>query len=399
MLPRHPSSSARHRHHPVGRSATARGTVERVFLTRDWIHPADDDVPAAPAARGPATLPLFQMPFPSSVGSRRPIAPVPPATLRPTFSVMLPTFDPDLRFVRSLESVLAQAPDVDTMEIVVVDDASPRVDVTALVRSIDPTGRVAVRRHPRRAGLAGNWNRAVDLARGHYIHLLHQDDYVLPGFYAAIERGFRAAPRAGMAFCRSRIVDGDDRLIKTSSRQRWFPGTLSGWLPRIAERQRVQTPAAVVSRSAYERLGGFRDDLCHALDWEMWVRIAADYPVWYEPRALAVYRRHAANESQRLLSSGAVWPDLLQAIELNVLRLPPDAGRRVRARSARWYACSALRTAEKQLARGDIDGAGRTLDHVPGMLRLLPASGDGSPALRRVGKLRERLRTARRRAA
>lgn len=386
MFPRHPSSSARQRHHG-DRTGGARHAAERIFLARDWIHPGDDDPPAAPI---PRELPS---------GTRRPIAPVGGAVERPFLSVMLPTFEPDDRLARALESVLRQASDARSMQIAVVDDASSRVDVEAFVRSIDPSGRVEVHRQQRRAGLAGNWNRAIDLARGHHVHLLHQDDYVLPGFYDAIERGFRAAPRAGMAFCRSRIVDGDDRVIKTCSRQQWLPGTLSGWLPRIAERQRVQTPSAVVARATYERVGGFRDDLCHALDWEMWVRIAASFAVWYEPRVLAVYRRHGANESHRLLSSGAVWPDLLQAIDLNARRLPPDAGQRVRTRSARWYAGSALRTVEKQLAHGDVDGAGRTLSHLPGILSLLPAGGDGSPALRRVGRLQERLRTARRRAA
>lgn len=385
MFPRHPSSSARQRHH--GDRGAARVATERIFLARDWIHPGDDDAPAAPVAR---ELPA---------GIRRPIATLSGSLPRPGFSVMLPTYEPDGRLRRALEAVLCQAPDPGAMQIAVVDDASSRVDVEALVRSIDPSGRVEVHRQPRRAGLAGNWNRAIDLARGRHVHLLHQDDYVLPGFYAAIERGFRSAPQAGMAFCRSRIVDGDDHVIKTSSRQQWLPGPLAGWLPRIAERQRVQTPAAVVARATYERVGGFRDDLCHALDWEMWVRIAASFAVWYEPRVLAVYRRHQSNESHRLLSSGAVWPDLLQAIDLNARRLPPDSSQRVRARSARWYAGSALRTAEKQLSHGDVDGAGRTLSHVPGILRLLPAGGDGSPALRRVGRLQERLRTARRRAA
>lgn len=389
MFNRHHTSSVRHRHRRGDP-----GSPPRIFLARDWIHFHDDEVPSAPLRL--AAVSDSRRSLPPALDR---IAPVPEGGSRPTFSVMLPTYEPDHRLGRSLAAVLAQAPGPEAMQIAVVDDGSRQVDVRSLVRSFDPCGRVEVHLNQRRAGLAGNWNRCLSLARGRFVHLLHQDDHVLPGFYDRIERGFRTDPGIGMAFCRSRIVDGNDRLIKTASRQQWTAGVLTGWLPRIAERQRVQTPAAVVARSVYERLGGFRGDLCHALDWEMWVRIAADYPVWYEPRALAVYRRHAANESQRLLSSGAVWPDLLQAIELNVLRLPPDAGRRVRARSARWYACSALRTAEKQLARGDVDGAGRTLDHVPGMLRLLPASGDGSPALRRVGKLRERLRTARRRAA
>ncbi len=359
-----------------------------MFLARDWLHASDDDAPAPP----------FQDLGPH--GKPRPaIDPLQTQLPRPLYSVMLPTYEPDQRLRRSLASVLAQAPGPDTMQIAVVDDGSRGTDIHRFVRAIDPTGRVEIYDHTRRAGLAGNWNRAIGLARGRLVHLLHQDDYVLPGFYDRMERGFRAAPDAGMAFCRCRIVDGADRSIKTASRQQWTPGILSGWLPRIAERQRVQTPAAVVARATYEQLGGFRSDLCHALDWEMWVRIAAAGPVWYDPRVLAVYRRHGGNESNRLLTSGAVWPDLIQAITLNAEQLPAAQRTRVRQRSARWYAGSALRTAEKQLAHGELDAATRTLSHLPDLLRQLPAAGERSLPLRRVGILQERLRTARRRAA
>jgi len=379
MFSRHHPESVRHRHPRGLRATSPRLAGDRFFLARDWIHPGDDDVPGGPRVVA------------HSPSQRRPIAP-PPTGRRPMFSVMIPTFAPDERLRRTLEAVLAQDPGPETMQIAVVDDATPGIDVAGFVRSIDGTGRVEVHRHARRAGIAGNWNRALDGARGRYVHLLHQDDYVLPGFYERIAAGFRAAPHAGMAFCRSRIVDGHDRRIKTTSRQRWIPGVIADWLPRIAERQRVQTPAAVVARAVYERLGGYREDLCHALDWEMWVRIAAAYQVWYEPRALAVYRRHHTNESHRLLSNGAVWPDLLQAIELNTRRLPLGQQDRVRTRSVTWYARSALRTAEQQLRHGHLDAAGRTLDHLPEWLRHLPGAGDGSAVLRRVGRLRERLR-------
>ena len=40
------------------------------------------------------------------------------------------------------------------------------------------------------------------------------------------------------------------------------------------------TPSIVVRRSVYERLGSFDRRLVCAEDWEMWVRIAAHYPIW-----------------------------------------------------------------------------------------------------------------------
>jgi len=321
-----------------------------------------------------------------------PIQPVAEGLERPRFSVMVPAFEPDARLCDSLQSVLAQAPPAKDMQITVVDDASAPGSVARLVRSIDPTGRVDVITHRTRLGLAGNWNRAIALARGELVHLLHQDDAVRPGFYAAIDRGFRRAADVGMAFCRCRIVDDHDRHVKTTSRQQWLAGVLANWLPTIAERQRIQTPAAVVARSTYETLGGYRHDLCHALDWEMWVRIAARYHVWYEPRPLAVYRRHVANETSRLFASGAVWPDMARAMRINAATLPDSIRHTTLAASVRWHAASAMRTAERQLATGATPAAAATLRAIPDLLDVLDGSSAEGAATRRLAALRARLR-------
>ncbi|MBM4023116.1 MAG: glycosyltransferase family 2 protein, partial [Planctomycetes bacterium] len=154
---------------------------------------------------------------------------------RPRFSVMLPTYEPDGKLAIAIESVLAQAPPADRMEIVVVDDGSRTDLVLEIVAVADPTGRVAVVEHPARLGLCGNWNRAIDMARGELIHLLHQDDFVLPGFYEQMDAAFRRNPAIGMAFCRSRIIDAADRTLRLTSRQQWTAGVLTNWLPRIAK--------------------------------------------------------------------------------------------------------------------------------------------------------------------
>jgi glycosyltransferase involved in cell wall biosynthesis len=304
---------------------------------------------------------------------------------------MLPTYEPDGMLTVALSSVLAQAPDPDAMQIAVVDDGSRPGVVREIVRQVDPRGRVEVFENSDRLGLCGNWNRAVNLARGEFIHLLHQDDYVMPGFYTRLGDGFCRRPDIGMAFCRARLVDGEDRRLKTTSQLRWTAGVLSQWLPRIAERQRVQTPSVIVARSTYEAIGGYRPDLQLAVDWEMWVRIAAAYPVWYEPRSLAVYRRHGANETARLFASGAAWPDMARAIAINSKSLPEDLRDRTLAASVRWYTASAMRTAERQIREGAFGRASVTLGHVPGMLELLDDEPRSITVFRRLANLRQQV--------
>ncbi len=333
---------------------------------------------------------ILQHPMAAATPPR--IPPLRGTAVRPRFSVMVPTFEPDEKLGAALESVLQQAESAADMQIAVVDDGSTPGHVERLVRSLDRSGRIEVFANDRRLGLAGNWNRSIGLARGQLVHLLHQDDSVLPGFYAAIDRGFRSAPDVGMAFCRSRIIDDCGRRMKTTSRQQWLPGVLANWLATIAERQRIQTPAAVVARSTYESVGGYRPELCHALDWEMWVRIAAGHRVWYEPQALANYRRHIANETSRLFASGAVWPDMARALRINATMLPDSLRDSTTAASVRWHAASAIRTAERQLAAGASDAAAATLRAIPDLLEVLSGQSVSGVASRRLALLRSRLR-------
>ncbi len=312
------------------------------------------------------------LPTMSGITPAPPIAPLADDRPRPRVSVMLPTYRPDALLCVALRSVLLQALPTADMQICIVDDGSPAGLIEQFVRSVDPAGRIDIVSHGERLGIGGNWNRAISLARGRLIHLLHQDDWVMPGFYARLLRGFDRAPRIGMAFSRTRIVDGADRTIKSTSQVRWTAGVLDGWLPRIAERQRVQTPAVIVPRTTYEMLGGYRTDLRQALDWEMWVRIAAHLPVWYEPRRLAVYRRHSANETARLMAAGASWPDVAAAIRINSHWLPPASRDRIVTTSVRWYVSSALRTVEGLMAAGATGQAIDTLAKIPDLIRLMP---------------------------
>jgi hypothetical protein len=209
---------------------------------------------------------------------------------RPFWSVMLPTYNGDPRLVAALESVLAQAPGPDVMQIEVVDDRSSRGDPGALVERVGG-GRVTYFQQPTNVGHSANFNTCIRRARGEIVHILHDDDAVRPGFYARLETALRARPQVGAAFTRSVYADADGHWRSFSPVERQTPGIVEDWLFRIASGQRVTTPSVVVRRSTYEAIGGFDQSVSTGgEDWEMWVRIATRFPVWFEPEPLAVYR-------------------------------------------------------------------------------------------------------------
>ncbi len=285
---------------------------------------------------------------------------------------MIPTYEPGHFILETLRGILAQDLGQQQMQIAVVDDASPVVDIEALIASVAPAGRIEIHRNPANLGLAGNWNRSIRLARGQLVHLLHQDDLILPGFYSRLLQGFATAPDAGMAFCRHAFVDDAGHWTRRSHRERWHAGILQDWLAGISRRQLIQCPAAIVRRVVYESLGGFRSDLTYALDWEMWVRIAAAYDVWYEPKILACYRRHRGSETTRLSASGMVGADTLRAIEIFSQHIPPDSRNRLRSRAYRRLVSLHLRDCKRILESGSLEGAREQIDIARAALEHLP---------------------------
>ncbi len=274
---------------------------------------------------------------------------------RPLLSVMIPTYRPSEHLLETVRSVLQQDPGSPGMQIEIIDDASPggEFNLEAALARIAPPGRVAVHRAPFNAGLAGNWNRCIERAQGDFVHILHQDDRVRPGFYERLAAGLERTPEALMAFCRCDFIDAAGRPLGATRRRAWRAGVMRNWLARISEAIRVQCPAVLVRRSAYERLGGYRTDLRYAMDWEMWVRIAAAGQVWYEPRILASYRKHRGNETARLEANDVTDGDTLAGITLFAAHLPPDRRARLLGRTYREFVRLRLRHSARDALRGD----------------------------------------------
>jgi glycosyltransferase involved in cell wall biosynthesis len=287
---------------------------------------------------------------------RTAVPPVLPGTARPLWSVMIPTYECGATIAETLLSVLDQDPGPDLMQIEVVDDASTRDDIATLVQEIG-RGRVAFARQPRNLGVVGNLGDCIRRSRGRLVHLLHGDDLVLPGYYAAIGRAFAARPDLGAAFCRHRYIDAEGREIGVGDLERTEPGVLDDAPVRLAREQRVMTPSITVRRAVYETIGAFDARLACSEDWEMWVRIAAAYPVWYEPSVLAAYRMHDQSNTGRNTRVGRDIDYCALAIDLMARYLDGSVAEDVRRSARTTYAVAALQAAEQALAAGRLSTA------------------------------------------
>lgn len=286
-------------------------------------------------------------------GSPPAIEPVTDGLPRPRWSVMIPTYRCASLAAATIQSVLDQAPPPEEMEIVVVDDASDD-DIAEVVARAGP--RVRLHRQPRNLGVPANLTACIRLSRGEIVHILHGDDLVRPGFYAAMASWFDD-PATGAAWCRQIYMDGDGNWVGVSPLEA-PEGRLPDPAVFLAERQRIMTPSIVVRRAAYEAVGGFHPALACVEDWEMWVRIAARFDVAHLREPLAIYRVHDKSNTGRNLRDAAEAAYAGRAIALLTAHLPPGRAAAV-ARAARRSAARHALNAGWALARQGDPAAAR----------------------------------------
>ena len=286
--------------------------------------------------------------------NRPTIPPVADSVPRPLWSVMIPTYNCAEYLRQTLASVLAQDPGPDVMQITVVDDHSTLDDPAAVVEELG-RGRVEFYRQPHNVGIVKNFKTTLELSRGKLIHQLHGDDLVRDGFYQKLQRAFIENPEIGAAFCRHLVMDEHSHWQHISPLEQQESGVLpSSWLDLLAGFQRIQTPSIVVRREVYEKLGGFDYRLAIAEDWEMWVRIAANYPVWYEVEPLAMYRKHSSSISNRNVKNGKYLQQMRKAVKVFLTYLPKEKADKLYKVAMQNCAFNALEIAESILAEGDM---------------------------------------------
>ncbi|MCM4160813.1 glycosyltransferase [Antarcticibacterium flavum] len=256
---------------------------------------------------------------------------------------MIPVYNCSQFIPEVLESVLKQHIAEKDMQIEVVDDASTDADVEKIVQEIGK-GRINYFRQSNNIGSLRNFETCINRSHGKFIHLLHGDDRVLPGYYHTIQHLFRQYPKAGAAFCNYRYIDeiGHEKFWQPLESDK--EGILENWLLRIAERNLIQYAAITVKREVYEELGSFYGST-FGEDWEMWVRIAQAHKFAYTPKVLAEYRQHDSSITGEKFLNGDSLKDLILIMDLVQKYVPQTHRKTVLRKSKKFYAWYGLHNA------------------------------------------------------
>jgi hypothetical protein len=247
------------------------------------------------------------------------------------------------------------------LRVLIIDDASPddTAEVAAALAREDP--RVEVVSHSENRGHIATYNEGIEWASGDYLLLLSADDYLTPGALQRAASFMDTHPDVGLTYGRRiEFRPGDPPPLLSAEpqgygRQIWNGADFVKFACATG-RNLVPTATVVVRTAIQKALGGYRRELPHAGDFEMWLRFAAHGPVAMIDVPQAVQRIHDRNMSKAYYA--AITPDYRQkklVFDLLFERFP-DAlpeGSALKAQAGRVLAEQAFWTAVSQFCRGN----------------------------------------------
>jgi glycosyltransferase involved in cell wall biosynthesis len=203
----------------------------------------------------------------------------------PHVSVIIPCYNTG-RFLRdAIESVLSQS--YREFEVIVVDDGS--TDGSAAIAESFAGIRVIRQAN---AGVSAARNRATEGAAGEFVVYLDADDRLLP---RALEVGvecLRAHGDCGFVYGFSRGILADGVLIEDPAPA---PVHDAGYAALLAGNAPLPPASVMFRRSAVLEAGGFPVGVKLAEDYDLYLRVAARFPVFCHNQVVAEYRQHDAN--------------------------------------------------------------------------------------------------------
>jgi glycosyltransferase involved in cell wall biosynthesis len=204
-----------------------------------------------------------------------------------TVSVIMPAYNSASYIAEAIESVLVQR--FPGVEVIVVDDGS-----------VDETLAIAARYgmpvrcfQQRNQGAARARNFAVSQSQAEWLAFLDADDIWVP---EKLTRQMAAMGNHVWSHTDNTLFGPDYHDTRLSSQ---LARKYDGWiLEKLLVSNTIGTSSVIMKREVFNELGGFDCRLKALEDWELWLKVAARYPIAYVDQPLDHYRVHPASTTQ-----------------------------------------------------------------------------------------------------
>jgi GT2 family glycosyltransferase len=256
----------------------------------------------------------------------------------PLVTFGIPAFSRPGLLRETLASLAAQTAPAD-YEVVIADDGC--LEEARLAAESFPGGRCRYEANRPALGAIANWNRCLELARGDWVMILHEDDTLFPWYLQSV------LPRLSesvAAVCTQTVQGPTPPALSPPSGK----PSVFAYKPRFFIKSSMSPfPGVLFRREVARRLGGFSESWGPLADYEFWYRLACAGPVEVVRVRAAFYRVAPGQWTEQS------WPRMLRETHLLRLRIAreqfagvPRLGRWL----ARFFTCRNARSYARRFA-------------------------------------------------
>jgi glycosyltransferase involved in cell wall biosynthesis len=198
----------------------------------------------------------------------------------PRVSAIIPTYNRKAFVLEAVDSVLAQT--YRDYELIVVDDGS--ADGTGEV--LKQYGEQLLYTIQANKGISAARNHGLEIAHGEFIAFLDSDDLWLPEKLQQQVAFMDEHPQAQICYTDEIWIRRGVRVNPRKKHAKYSGEIYPHCLPLCI----ISPSSALMRRGLFEQVGAFDPQLPVCEDYDLWLRVAARFPVFFIPHRLIVKR-------------------------------------------------------------------------------------------------------------
>ena len=215
-------------------------------------------------------------------------------------SIILPNYNHAHFIGGAIESALSQT--FTDFELIVIEDGSSDNSLEVIEGYLKKDSRIRLIQHKKNKGIAEGVKSGLASACGKYIHGLSASDCYLPGFLEKSMNQLQKFPEIGLCFTDAGLFNRDPKqyisfkVLENASSTLIFPPST---IQRVFKYAHLAIPglSAIIKRSAFNRHGGYRENLLFMCDTFLNQQTALFEGAIYIPETLVVFRKPGYSKS------------------------------------------------------------------------------------------------------
>jgi glycosyltransferase involved in cell wall biosynthesis len=234
----------------------------------------------------------------------------------PILSICIPTYNRPELLLRTLRSVCIPSDEIE----VIVTDNSEGGQSGELVKDFFKDAPCEWKYHkndfpaemPNFDKMVGNLNRCAELARGRYIYIIHDDDFVVENGIQTLLKYLKgpAADYAVIRFAAHLVnLQGDVQRTEYPEADRYLEPK-QALNAVLSDSSYARFPSVIFRRDVYDVTGGWREEAAGPIDFDMFVRAFREFGVMEFTEVLGCYTIHDQAQTMNLFTENMVKRNL-----------------------------------------------------------------------------------------